>query len=780
MLRLLLAWVALGPTLGQGPGPTEEAAASCGPTSCYVVFYRRRTFLEAWRACRELGGNLATPKTPEEAQRVGLLAGRKAEEIPGQLLWIGLQRQPRQCHPQRPLRGFTWTTGDQDTAFTNWASPAGPGSCPALRCVAMEAGGSQLWREGSCTLPVDGYLCQFGFKAACPALAIEEGQDGPTLYTTPFQLVTDALAWLPFGSVADVPCLEGGSTSLLCMQRPEGGVGWSRRGLVCPGLRPGMASCALDNGGCEHECVDEAGGQVSCRCAEGFRLDGDGHSCVDPCAEAPCEQQCEPGGPGGYSCHCRLGFRPADDEPHRCLDTDECQIPGVCQQMCVNYVGGFECYCSEGHELEPDGISCSPQGAGQGALGGETQEEDDEEDDEEEEEDDDEDEAWDSFDGGWTESLGPLWLDPTRPPLAFDPPYRPLLPHVSPTRPPVFIAPRSPYRPPLLSITRPPRLPSTHHPLPPAHWLPMIPATPPPLPPAYQLPVFSATHPPAQELPAILVSPPPLPPVHKPLGGSTTHLPTPPAHQLPAHSATKTPLLPTQHSPILPTNPPPLPPARRHPVAPGAHRPAPSVQQPPLVSATKPPPPSASQLTLITASHRPLHPAHSSPATQSSFQPSLPLPLSTDQAPQPPTSQSLRPQTSHPPAPYSLTPSEALSKLPASPTPSPLPGTPSHPPAPPDPGPALDVLGSSLPSPTAWSRSRRDDRWLLVALLVPTCVFLVILLAVGIVYCTRSGPRAPNKSITDCYHWITNSGAKGETEPKGASLSGVMTCRTSV
>ncbi|XP_074132360.1 endosialin [Sminthopsis crassicaudata] len=754
MLKLLLAWAALGPTLGQGPPAPEEAAASCGPSSCYVLFPRRRTFLEAWRACRELGGNLATPKTPEEAHRLGLLAGQKAEGAPGRLLWIGLQRQPRQCHPQRPLRGFTWTTGDQDTAFTNWASPAGPGACPALRCVAMEAGGGQLWREGSCTLPVDGYLCQFGFEAACPALATEEGQEGPTFYTTPFQLVTDALDWLPFGSVADVPCSEGGSASLLCMQRPEGGVGWSRRGPVCPGPGPGLAGCALDNGGCEHECVDGEAGGVSCRCADGFQLDVDGRGCVDPCAEAPCEQQCEPGGPGGYSCHCRLGFRPADEDPHRCLDTDECQIPGVCQQMCVNYVGGFECYCSEGHELEPDGISCSPLGAGQGALGGDTREEDE-----------DDDEGWDGFDGGWTEPAGPPWLEPTRPLLAFEPPHRPLLPHVGPTRPPLYIPPRSPYLPPLLSITRPPRLP-------PARWLPVIPASRPPPPPPSQLPAFSATHPPVWKVPGIPVSRPPLPPTPRPPMGSGTHHPLPPAHRLPAPSATRAPWLPAPQSPGLLTTPPPLPPSHGHPAAPGAPRLVPSARQPPLVSATKPPLPSTSQLPSSLAPLRPLRPALSSPGLPVTPA-SVPAPLPTDQTLRPPASQSLRPQASSPP---SLSPSgpKAPSRPPSSPSAS---HTPS---ALPDPGPVLDVLGSSLPSPTARSRSRRDDRWLLVALLVPTCVFLVIFLAVGIVYCTRCGPRAPNKSITDCYHWITNSGAKGETEPKGGSLSGVMTCRTSV
>ncbi|ELV09539.1 Endosialin [Tupaia chinensis] len=189
LLRLLLAWAATVPTLGQAPWATKPRAA-CGPGSCYALFPQRRTFLEAWLACRELGGNLATPRTPEEAQRVDSLVGAGPAS---KLLWIGLQRQGP---PQRPLRGFTWTTGDQDTAFTNWAQPATGGPCPAQRCAALEASGEHRWLEGSCTLAVDGYLCQFGFEGACPALPEEAGQAGPAVYTTPFQLVSTEFEWV--------------------------------------------------------------------------------------------------------------------------------------------------------------------------------------------------------------------------------------------------------------------------------------------------------------------------------------------------------------------------------------------------------------------------------------------------------------------------------------------------------------------------------------------------------------------------------------------------------
>lgn len=37
--------------------------------------------------------------------------------------------------------------------------------------------------------------------------------------------------------------------------------------------------CAVNNGHCEHNCTNEAGG-YSCRCASGYQLDQDGHNCT--------------------------------------------------------------------------------------------------------------------------------------------------------------------------------------------------------------------------------------------------------------------------------------------------------------------------------------------------------------------------------------------------------------------------------------------------------------------------------------------------------------------
>uniref|UniRef100_A0A250Y4Y5 Endosialin n=1 Tax=Castor canadensis TaxID=51338 RepID=A0A250Y4Y5_CASCN len=745
LLRLLLAWAATVPALGQAPWATEPRAA-CSPSSCYALFPGRRTFLEAWRACRELGGDLATPRTPEEAQRVDSLVG--AGPTSG-LLWIGLQRQARQCQPQRPLRGFTWTTGDQDTAFTNWAQPATGGPCPAQRCAALEASGEHRWLEGSCTLAVDGYLCQFGFEGACRALPDEVGQAGPAVYTTPFHLVSTELEWLPFGSVAAVQCQAGRGASLLCVKQPSGGVGWSQAGPLCPGT-----GCGPDNGGCEHECVEEVDGHVSCRCTEGFRLAADGHSCEDPCAQAPCEQQCEPGGPQGYSCHCRLGFRPAEDEPHRCVDTDECQIAGVCQQMCVNYVGGFECYCSEGHELEADGISCSPAGA----MGAQASQDLGDELLDDGEEGEDEEEAWEVFDGGWTEEPGILWMEPTQPPdfrLAYRPSFpedrEPRRPYPEPTWPPPLSAPRVPS---VLSATGPVVVSATRPTLPSAHQTPIISAT---LNPAHQPPMVPAMHPavlPDRQIPRIEVSYPDLPPVHQPPIISARYPKLSPAHQPPMFPDTQA----TTHLPRIPANTAPqgtISSARQVPMAPNV--PAFKSQAPHLsiISTVQPPLPTTSR-SPVTAVHHKLRPAASQP-------PDLPTPL----PPQSSANQTFRISTtqSHSKAPQVPRQGGSGPKL--------APWLPSV---------APTAAPTALAEAGLAGRSQRDDRWLLVALLVPTCVFLVVLLALGIVYCTRCGPHASNKRITDCYRWVTHAGSKGPTEPMPprGSLTGVQTCRTSV
>ncbi|XP_077184618.1 endosialin [Paroedura picta] len=642
---LLLLLLPPGLLLVAGPlaGGAQEPAASCGPDGCYAVYFQRRTFLDAWRSCRELGGNLATVKHQDEAAQVGELllrgaAGARAEQS-ARLFWIGLQRQPRQCYPLRQLRGFTWITGEQDTFYTNWARPAveaGTGSCAAPRCVVLDDRQGQ-WLEGSCTVPVDGYLCRFAFQGMCPGLD-EEG--GPVTYTTPFGPAGSSLRYVPFGTVAAVTC--GGAepaVSVLCMQKDDGAVGWSKGAPLCREHVYQHSWCEGDNGGCQQLCLDEGPG-YSCECHSGYVLLPDGHSCapsdacrdrpcqfeclpddeggyhcqcpdgyepsgddeqhcddVDECADAPCEHQCE-NTDGSFVCRCHLGFSPSEEEPGHCSDTDECQIPGVCQQMCVNYVGGFECYCTEGYDLEPDGISCSPVGqppllaTAQGhRAGGFLQ-------------------HYGEGGHGWAREIDDL----AEHGLA-------LTDHF-----PVF-----------------------------RHFEEAFPtdASPP------------GTLPPEPSLPS----------------GSL------PSGQEPASLGDPT-------------------------------RPASSPPPGQTVARRDSPPP-----TELPSPRVALAPTGSAPAP--------------------------------PPAPGDAVMGGVRALLPASAT------------------------ASAAPDEGAQPRRRRDDRWLLVALLVPMCVFVVIMLALGIVYCTRCGAQAKSRSITQCYRWVSSSAAKGAAPP-ACRPGQSATCRTSV
>ncbi|XP_030566689.1 fibulin-1 [Drosophila novamexicana] len=72
---------------------------------------------------------------------------------------------------------------------------------------------------------------------------------------------------------------------------------------------------------------------------------------------------------GSYYCECKSGFQkkplngPDQDnwQTHsQCFDVDECQsIPGLCQQKCVNFWGGYRCTCNSGYELSQDNRTCN-------------------------------------------------------------------------------------------------------------------------------------------------------------------------------------------------------------------------------------------------------------------------------------------------------------------------------------------------------------------------------------------------------------------------------------
>ncbi|XP_041638426.1 CD248 molecule, endosialin a [Cheilinus undulatus] len=339
----------------------RETDAVCSDDSCLVAYFQRKTFLDAWRACKKRGGTLATIKHSRDAAAISSLFS--AIDLPHSRskvqVWIGLQRHPRQCSSSRLLRGFFWTTGDQDTEFTNWLEAESHGTCLVSRCVVigynrLDTTDNFKWLEGACSVSMDGYLCQYSYPGMCSALW-EEGA-GRALYSTPFNLVSSLLIHVPSGSNATVPCPNNDDQQLvMCEQKEDGSVDWSRQPPLCPSHQ---GWCGADNGGCEHYCR-LAGGHVYCECADRYQLGEDGRSCEpsDPCKSAPCQAECLPVA-DSYRCTCPEGYMLAPDE-ESCVDVDEC-LQSPCEQVCINTEGSFRCDCRDGFTLD-QGVVCEDE-----------------------------------------------------------------------------------------------------------------------------------------------------------------------------------------------------------------------------------------------------------------------------------------------------------------------------------------------------------------------------------------------------------------------------------
>uniref|UniRef100_A0A3Q2ZZK4 CD248 molecule, endosialin a n=1 Tax=Kryptolebias marmoratus TaxID=37003 RepID=A0A3Q2ZZK4_KRYMA len=343
--------------LGQDLRDTD---ALCNADGCFVVYFERKIFLDSWRSCKAKGGNLATIKRKEDAGAIVTLFSTLdlRQSHTKVQVWIGLQRQPRQCSEKLPLRGFSWTTGDRDTDYTNWQREYSSSMCLLPRCVAMsystqEQSDNFKWLDSSCSVPVDGYLCHFAFKGMCSALWSKDA--GNAVYTTPFNLVSTLLTHVPFGSVATILCptdTNEDSSPILCTLR-DGSVGWAREPPRCSDFSIPQDPCDQNNGGCEHFC-STIGGQVFCECDDGYHLGADGLTCElpDVCQEDPCEFECLRL-PDSYRCACPDGFMLAPDE-HGCLDVDEC-LQSPCEQLCKNAPGSFECQCWHGYLANDEG-----------------------------------------------------------------------------------------------------------------------------------------------------------------------------------------------------------------------------------------------------------------------------------------------------------------------------------------------------------------------------------------------------------------------------------------
>uniref|UniRef100_A0A096LV45 CD248 molecule n=1 Tax=Poecilia formosa TaxID=48698 RepID=A0A096LV45_POEFO len=407
MLSLKVSLAEAGAGLG-------EKDAICNQEGCYAVFLQKKTFREARQACLDQGGTLVTMYTREAAGVVhNLLSATVVHGSRARLrLWIGLHRPPRQCSATKPLRGFIWVTaGNQEGQFSNWIRKEMPNTCAVPRCVAMtvhtsdgagESGDNFRWAEGPCVMKLDGFICQYTYSMMCSPLKDEGG--GPAVYETPFHFKSTQLTHVPYGSVADMPCPTDGSNpdapsreSVLCIERDDGTVGWSKDAPLCSSSAPrqtldwcsGEHECEqhcqnrdedyycycsegyiLDEDGysCKHKtpvnriCVDMGceydcsitSRSVRCTCPPGYQIGPDGHKCsdVDECQQQPCPQLCV-NTPGTFHCTCYPGYQP--DNTDECVDIDECLDEGTCEGTCQNTEGSFNCLCNPGFTSNSEG-----------------------------------------------------------------------------------------------------------------------------------------------------------------------------------------------------------------------------------------------------------------------------------------------------------------------------------------------------------------------------------------------------------------------------------------
>ncbi|XP_055494942.1 complement component C1q receptor-like [Leucoraja erinacea] len=407
LLLLLLMLGSLSAVTGNLPLPSHTL---CVADACYTAYLHRKTFHPASESCKYNGGKLATVGDAGEDELIhrllsGFPAGRRAKSR----FWLGLHLPPRHCYQHhRPLRGFQWTAGGGETAYSNWAREP-LSTCTAHRCVHLvnsssPGGANYKWMDGSCSHAMDGYLCKFSFRGMCPR--VELGGPGSVTYTPPFRAEILSSPLIPFGSLAVVSCAVGSPAQvyMLCVELEPQSYGWSKNGSFCLPA----SGCDLDNGGCAQICVSGEGGdgggggaggdshrcqckagyqleadqrsceprdpckghqcqfqcvghllEYQCVCPSGYRLAGDGRNCVDldECAGRPCHHTCL-NTDGSYRCQCRAGYR-LQAGARSCADIDEC-ASSPCHGTCSNTMGSFECSCSPGSKLGQDGVSCLP------------------------------------------------------------------------------------------------------------------------------------------------------------------------------------------------------------------------------------------------------------------------------------------------------------------------------------------------------------------------------------------------------------------------------------
>ncbi|XP_021094475.1 vitamin K-dependent protein S [Heterocephalus glaber] len=159
---------------------------------------------------------------------------------------------------------------------------------------------------------------------------------------------------LPCNKDGYMSCKDGQAT-FTCICKP----GWE--GRMCEFDINECKDPLNVNGGCSQICGNTPG-SYHCSCRSGFDLVSNKKDCrdVDECSRKPnvCGKAVCKNTPGEYECECPEGYR-YNPKAEACTDIDECS-ENMCAQLCINYPGGYSCYCDgkKGFKLGQDQKSC--------------------------------------------------------------------------------------------------------------------------------------------------------------------------------------------------------------------------------------------------------------------------------------------------------------------------------------------------------------------------------------------------------------------------------------
>lgn len=118
--------------------------------------------------------------------------------------------------------------------------------------------------------------------------------------------------------------------------------------------------CAENEGKCQGTCYNSIG-SFECRCGIGYILHSDSWQCLPEPRFVPCKalacydgarlkvRKCE--------CQCPSGLW-YDFVEEKCKDYNECEIGEHGCDFCMNFHGGYSCYCTEDYEMNEDNTTC--------------------------------------------------------------------------------------------------------------------------------------------------------------------------------------------------------------------------------------------------------------------------------------------------------------------------------------------------------------------------------------------------------------------------------------